>query len=125
MGTRFVCATECTVHARFKEAIIKAGDRDTVVTGFPGHYVRVLKNKLTRQFEEMASRRALPEEMERLGAGRLRAAVVEGDVEFGSLMAGQVAAMVKDIKPAAAIIQEVMQEAAEVITQMAKQVAKA
>ncbi|NLW07005.1 MAG: enoyl-[acyl-carrier-protein] reductase FabK [Clostridia bacterium] len=124
MGTRFVCATECTVHPRFKEAIIKAGDRDTVVTGFPGHYVRVLKNKLTRQFEEMVSRQARPEELERLGAGRLRAAVVEGDVEFGSLMAGQVAAMINDIKPAAVIIEEIMQEAAEIITQMAKQVAK-
>ena len=124
MGTRFVCATECTVHPRFKEAIIKAGDRDTVVTGFPGHYVRVLKNKLTRQFEEMVSRQARPEELERLGAGRLRAAVVEGDVEFGSLMAGQVAAMINDIKPAAVIIEEIMQEAAEIITQMAKRVAK-
>jgi len=124
MGTRFICAEECTVHVRFKEAIIKAGDRDTVVTGFPGHYVRVLRNKLTRQFEEMATRGALPEEMERLGAGKLRAAVVEGDVEFGSVMAGQVAAMVKEIKPAAAIIQEVMLEAATVISHLAEQVAK-
>lgn len=125
MGTRFICAEECTVHTRFKEAIIKARDRDTVVTGFPGHYVRVLKNKLTRQFEEMATRGALPEEMERLGTGKLRAAVVEGDVEFGSVMAGQVAALVKEVKPAAAIIQEVMLEAVAIISRLAEQVAKA
>lgn len=125
MGTRFICAEECTVHIRFKEAILKAGDRDTVVTGFPGHYVRVLKNKLTRQFDEMTSRGALIEEMERLGAGKLRAAVVEGDIEFGSVMAGQIAAMVKEIKPAAVIIQEVMLEAEAVIAYLAEQVVKA
>ncbi len=124
MGTRFICAEECTVHINFKKAILKAKDRDTVVTGFPGHYVRVLKNKLTREFERLTSLDAV-EEMERLGAGRLRAAVVEGDVDFGSLMAGQIAAMVKEIKPAAAIVQEIMLEAETVINHLAARVKEA
>ncbi|WP_406678278.1 enoyl-[acyl-carrier-protein] reductase FabK [Moorella sp. ACPs] len=119
MGTRFICAEECTVHPNYKEAVLKAGDRDAVVTGMPGHYVRVLKNKLTRQFEELAARGASWEEMDRLGAGKLRAAV-EGDVEYGSLMAGQSAALVREIKPAAAIIEEVMAEAEAIISRLGK-----
>ncbi|MDN5344313.1 MAG: enoyl-[acyl-carrier protein] reductase [Clostridia bacterium] len=120
MGTRFICATECTVHPNYKQAVLKAGDRDTVVTGMTGHYVRVLKNKLTRQFEELAARGATWEEMDRLGTGKLRAAVVEGDVEYGSLMAGQSAALVREIKPAVAIIEEVMAEAETVISSFAR-----
>lgn len=119
MGTRFICTEECTVHPNYKEAVLKAGDRDAVVTGMPGHYVRVLKNKLTRQFEELAARGASWEEMDRLGAGKLRAAV-EGDAEYGSLMAGQSAALVREIKPAAAIIEEVMAEAEAIISRLGK-----
>ncbi|MEW8959115.1 MAG: enoyl-[acyl-carrier-protein] reductase FabK [Moorella sp. (in: firmicutes)] len=119
MGTRFICAEECTVHPNYKNAVLKAGDRDAVVTGMPGHYVRVLKNKLTRQFEELAARGASWEEMDRLGAGKLRAAV-EGDAEYGSLMAGQSAALVREIKPAAAIIAEVMAEAEATISRLGK-----
>ena len=67
MGTRFVCATECVVHKNYKEAIIKAKDRDTVLTGYNGHYVRVVRNELTRMDEELVSRNASPEEFEKLG----------------------------------------------------------
>lgn len=119
MGTRFLCSEECIAHAKYKEAVIKAGDRDAVVTGPPGHRVRVLKNKLTRQFDELLAAGASLEEMEHLGTGKLRAAVVEGDVEFGSLMAGQSSALVKNIKPAAAIIHEVVTEAVEVLMKLA------
>jgi len=118
MGTRFLCAEECIVHSRYKEVVLKAGDRSTVVTGFPGHYVRVLKNKLARQFEEMMNSGSPVEEIEQLGVGKLRAAVVDGDVEYGSLMAGQSSALVKDIKPAADIIREVVHEAARVISRL-------
>jgi len=112
MGTRFMCASECTIHQSVKEQILKARDRDTVVTGrSTGHPVRVLKNKLARQFEEMEKRCAPPEEIEKLGVGRMRAAMIEGDVEYGSLMAGQVAAMVRKIQPAAEIIHEILQDA--------------
>jgi len=118
IGTRFICAAECTVHPNYKKAIIKAGDRDTVVTGYPGHYVRVLKNKLTRQYEELMKRGASAVEFRELGASKLRAAVVEGDVSSGSLMAGQSAALVKRIEPAAVIIEEIMKEAEEIIARL-------
>ncbi|NPV28156.1 MAG: enoyl-[acyl-carrier-protein] reductase FabK [Firmicutes bacterium] len=118
IGTRFICASECVVHPNYKQAILKAGDRDTVVTGYPGHYVRVLRNKLARQFEELAKRGASPEEFQELGTNRLRAAVIEGDVETGSLMAGQSAALVKKIEPAEMVIKEIIQEAEEVIKRL-------
>ena len=120
MGTRFICAAECTVHPNYKEAVLKAGDRDTVVTGLAGHYVRVLKNKLTREFADLAARGASLEEMDRLGTGKLRAAAVEGDVEYGSLMAGQSAAMVREIMPAAQIIEAIVAEATAVIARLGK-----
>lgn len=115
IGTRFICAEECTVHENYKKAVMKAKDRDTVLTGFPGHYVRVLKNKLTREFERLTQEGASTEVLEQLGAGKLRAAAVEGDDVMGSVMAGQVAAMVKKIQPAQEIIDEIVAEAGEVI----------
>jgi len=117
MGTRFICAEECTVHENYKKAVLEAKDRDTTLTGYHGHYVRVLKNKLTQEYERLTKEGAPVEELERLGAGRLRAAAVDGDDVMGSLMAGQVAAMVNKIQPAREIIHEVISEAAEVLSQ--------
>ncbi len=111
MGTRFICAAECQVHDNYKQAVLKAKDRDTVLTGFQGHYVRVLKNKLTREYQSLVREGASDEKLAELGVGRLRAAVIEGDVEKGSLMAGQVAAMIHKIQPAAEIINEIIAEA--------------
>ncbi|MHB1419015.1 MAG: enoyl-[acyl-carrier-protein] reductase FabK [Bacillota bacterium] len=119
MGTRFICAAECTVHENYKFAIIKAKDRDTVVTGPDGHQVRVLRNKLTREFDRLNQQGAGMEEFDRLGAGRLRAAVVEGDVVNGSLMAGQIAAIVEKVKPAREIIVEIIAGAEAAIRDMA------
>lgn len=112
MGTVFVCATECTAHDNYKLAIIKAGDRGTVVTGrVTGHPVRILKNKLAREFEKLEKANMGAEEYEKLGVGRLRAAVVDGDADFGSVMAGQISGMVKEIKPAKDIIEDIIKEA--------------
>ncbi|WP_213951255.1 MULTISPECIES: enoyl-[acyl-carrier-protein] reductase FabK [Tepidanaerobacter] len=119
MGTRFVCSTECTAHPKFKEAIVKAKDRSTTVTGkTTGHPVRVLKNKLTNRFEEMERNLAPVEELEELGSGKLRLAVVEGDVENGSVMAGQIAGLISDIKPVAEIIQEIITNAEKLIKKL-------
>lgn len=119
MGTRFMCATECTVHTNIKEMLLKAKDRDTVVTGrSTGHPVRILQNKLSKVLEEMESRCVGPEEIEKLGVGRLRAAMVDGDFQMGSVMAGQVSAMVKKIQPAAEIVSEVVEGAHAVINSM-------
>jgi len=109
MGTVFICASECTAHENYKNAVIKAGDRDTLATGLnTGHPVRVLRNKLAREYEELEKQGAPIEELDKLGVGRLRMAVVEGDVNYGSVMLGQSAGMVKEIKPAQVIIDEIM-----------------
>ncbi|HPX03169.1 MAG TPA: enoyl-[acyl-carrier-protein] reductase FabK [Synergistaceae bacterium] len=109
VGTRFVCAAESNVHINYKEKIVEANDRATVVTGrSTGHPVRGLKNKLSREFEELEKKGASIEEIEKLGTGKLRLAVVEGDTQWGSLMAGQSAGLVKKIEPAAAIIEDLI-----------------
>jgi enoyl-[acyl-carrier protein] reductase II len=121
IGTRFVCSEECTVHPNYKEAIIKAKDRDAVVTGrITGHPVRCLKNKLTREFDRLEKGGVSAEEIEKLGAGKLREAVVEGNVESGSVMAGQIAGLVNDIKPVKCIIKNMITQAEEILNSMKK-----
>jgi len=111
IGTRFICSHECIVHQNYKDAVLKAKDRDAVATGrTTGHPVRVLKNKLSREFDKMEKEGATPEEIEKLGVGRLKAAVVDGDVELGSVMAGQSAGMVKNIMSCQEIIDELVSE---------------
>jgi len=108
VGTRFMCATECTIHPSVKDAVLKAKDRDTVVTGYStGHPVRVIKNKLSREIEKL-DRDNQPEEIEALGTGKLALAMRQGDTSMGSLMAGQSAAMVCRIEPAAVIVQDLV-----------------
>ena len=112
MGTRFVCAKECTANTRYKEAIIKAKDRSTTVTGKTiGHPVRVLKNKLSNKFEELERRGASVVELESIGTGKLRLSVVDGDVDNGSVMAGQISGLIKDVKSAADIIEDIILKA--------------
>ncbi|MDR1049172.1 MAG: enoyl-[acyl-carrier-protein] reductase FabK [Synergistaceae bacterium] len=116
MGTRFICCSECTAHAEFKQAILEAQDRDTVITGVTtGHPIRCLRNRLTAEFEKMEARGASAREIEELGIGKLRAGVVDGDAEWGSLMAGQCSGMVNDIRPAAEIIEGLFSEAGEIL----------
>ena len=119
LGTRFVCASECTVHKNYKKAVLEARDRATVVTGAStGHPVRVLDNKLARRFIEAEKSGASVAELEALGTGALRLAVVEGDVENGSLMAGQIAAMVTREEPCAEIIAHIMQTAEQALSRV-------
>lgn len=116
MGTRFVCATECTVHEAVKEKFIKAGDRATVVTARAiGYPVRSIKNKLASNYVDLErdfllGKRSV-EEIERYGLGKLREAMREGNVKDGSMMAGQDVALVDRIQPAAEIIREIVAEA--------------
>ena len=117
VGTRFVCCEECTVHANYKQAIIEARDRSTAITGQSlGHPVRCLRNKLTAEFERLEANNATASEIEALGTGKLRAAVVNGDTEWGSLMAGQSAAMINDILPAKVIIENMFSQAENILT---------
>ncbi|GAV24994.1 enoyl-(acyl-carrier-protein) reductase II [Carboxydothermus islandicus] len=122
IGTRFLCAQETEIHPAVKEAVIKAGDRDTVITGAStGHPVRVIKNKLARRFLELEQKGAPPEELEKLGAGSLRRCMQEGDIEEGSLMAGQIAGLIKEIKPIKEIIEEIISEAKEIMKRIARE----
>jgi len=121
MGTRFICSEECIAHPKFKEQIIEAHDRATVVTGqSTGHPVRCLENKLTHRFAVLEKAGASNAELEELGRGRLSLGVIQGNIEEGSLMAGQIAGLIKEVKPVKAIIQDIMAEAQQVIDVLGK-----
>lgn len=116
MGTRFVCSTESVAHEKYKNAIKSARDRDAVVTGrSTGHPVRNLKNQLTRKIDNMEKKEAAKEKIEEMGAGKLREAVREGNIETGSVMAGQIAGMIEDELPAKDIIDNIIEETIEII----------
>lgn len=113
MGTRFVASEECIAHPAYKEALLKARDRSTVITGrTTGHPVRVIANALSRQYEKLESINAPLAEIEGLGAGSLRRAAILGDTKTGSIMVGQIAGLVNDIKPVREIITAIIKEAA-------------
>jgi len=116
VGTRFVLAKECSVHQNYKDKIKKAGDTDTAVTGRKtGHPVRVLKNRLVTKFKELEKNNAAVEEMEALGRGKLYMAAVEGDVDYGSVMSGQIAGMVNKEQSCKEIIDEMFEEAEKIM----------
>lgn len=117
VGTRFLASQEAPVHEDYKRAVVKASDRATIVTGRTlGRPVRCLLNKLTKQLARYEAEGRDPEEFESLAVGGLRRAVYEGDLETGSLMAGQIAGLIRDIKPVAEIIQDMVRGAAEILT---------
>jgi enoyl-[acyl-carrier protein] reductase II len=119
VGTRFVASAECIAHENYKQAIVKAKDRSTTVTGMStGHPVRVMTNKLTREYVELEKSGASLEDLERLGAGKLRAAAREGDVEHGSVMVGQIAGMVACIKSVEEIIHDMVAQIPTVYSQI-------
>ena len=111
IGTVLLGSEECPIHANYKNALIKAKDRATVVTGRSvGVPVRVLKNGMTRDYLELEQSGAEKMELEKFTLGALRRAVHEGDVERGSLMAGQDASYIKEIRPLRVILEEMMKE---------------
>ena len=117
MGTRFLTAYECNVHKNYKERVIKARDTDTVVTGRSlGHPVRALKNNMTRKFRKLEANPDIPtDELEALGSGALRRAVIDGDVDDGSCMCGQIAGMITDEASCADIISSICREADDLL----------
>lgn len=115
VGTRFLVAEECTISQEYKDKILKAKDSDTVATGrSSGHPVRVIKNKLSKEVLKMEKEGVSPEEIDKRCEGSLRAAVVDGDVAYGSVMSGQIAGIVNKEQPAADIIREMFEEAVKV-----------
>lgn len=115
IGTRFICSTECTVSEEYKKMIIKAKDRDTILTGrITGHPVRCLKSNFSRALMEYEKEGISIEEFEKLGTGSLRKAV-EGDVNEGTFMSGQISGLINDIKPCREIILNLMEETSMVV----------
>ena len=111
VGTCLLASCECPIHQNYKEAIVKAGDNATIVTGrSAGAPVRCLKNPMTREYLKMEQSGADKMELEKFTLGSLRKAVLEGDVKNGSLMAGQVSGMVKEIRPLRQIFEEMVKE---------------
>jgi enoyl-[acyl-carrier protein] reductase II len=116
VGTRFIVAKECVAHENYKLAVIKAGDRDTVVTGrATGHPVRCLRNKLAREFMKLEERAAAPEEYEQLGVGRYAAAALGGDVDHGTVLTGQISGLVTRQESVAEILADLMSGAETVL----------
>lgn len=111
MGTHFVVTEECQVHENYKERILKAKDIDSRVTGrSTGHPVRALRNAMTKEYLELEKKGASFEELEQLTLGGLRKAVVEGDVTNGSVMAGQIAGLVKEHLTCKELIDKLVKE---------------
>ena len=109
VGTCLLVSQECPIHENYKKALLKAGANDTVVTGrTTGAPVRVLKNKMARQYLEMEKENMPLAEREKLTLGSLRKAVFEGDLDGGRFMCGQVAGMLHEIKPLRQIFEELM-----------------
>ncbi|MBU1145704.1 MAG: enoyl-[acyl-carrier-protein] reductase FabK [Firmicutes bacterium] len=109
-GTIFLASTECPIHDNYKQMILKARDIDTIVTGRQtGAPVRVLKNPMAREYIQLAQKGVSLEELEKLTLGSLRRAVIQGDIDTGSFMAGQIAGMIKSIKPVKEIIESLFE----------------
>lgn len=116
MGTRFVAAKESIVHENYKHQILKAKDIDSVITGTStGHPVRSLRNHMTREYLQLEKENADFMELEKLTLGSLRKAVIDGDTVNGTLMAGQIAGLIREEKSCADIIQDIMRQAQQTV----------
>lgn len=111
IGTRFICAAECNVHPAYQQKVINSRDRATVVCGVTtGHPVRAIHNRFTREYQQAEYAGASKDTLQAMGRGRYRAAAVDGDMEEGSILAGQICGMVNRVQPAADIVQELVND---------------
>jgi enoyl-[acyl-carrier protein] reductase II len=121
VGTCLLVSEECPIHEKYKQAVLNARDTDTTVTGrIAGVPVRILKNKMAREYIKREKEGADKFELEKYTLGSLRRAVFDGDVESGSLMAGQVAGMCNCIRPVARIIEDMFSQSADVFERLSK-----
>ena len=121
VGTCLLASEECPIHDNYKQAILKAKDSDTIVTGRSvGGPVRVLKNKMSREYVALEKKGATLEELEKVTLGGLRRAVFEGDTERGSLMSGQVAGMLHEIRPVRAIFHDLYADSRAVLSEKSR-----
>ena len=111
MGTCLLVSEECPIHENYKQALLKATDRSTVVTGRSVNApVRVIKNQMTKDYIAHEKAGADRMELEKFTLGSLRRAVFDGDTKTGSLMAGQVAGMLHEIRPLRTIFEELSRD---------------
>ena len=111
VGTCLLASEECPIHENYKQAVIKAKDTSTTVTGrIAGTPVRVIKNKMAKEYVKREKEGADMMELEKYTLGSLRRAVLEGDADTGSLMAGQVVGMINEIRPLKVIIKELFDD---------------
>ncbi len=123
MGTRFICTTECQAHPNYKRTIVRAHDRATIVTGRRvGHPVRSIRGPFVRRFGELERAGVSDEEVMAFGVGSLRAAIIDGDIEHGSVMAGQSAGLVDKVIPVEVLIENVVREAEATLLKNAAQI---
>lgn len=116
LGTCLLASEECPIHDNYKQAVLKAKDNDTVVTGrIGGTPVRILKNQMAREYIKREKEGADKMELEKFTLGSLRRAVFEGDTKTGSLMAGQIAGQINEIKPLADIFKDLYDGAAKTL----------
>ena len=118
IGTRFLAATECSIHSEYKTRLLKASDTSTIVTGKRlGHPVRSLKSAFSREYAKVEYTDISDEALEKMAMGTLYAAVVEGDPKRGCFLAGQISGKVKKEQPAADMIAEIMELAEALLGQ--------
>lgn len=119
LGTRFICTPEANVHPAYQEKVIKTRDRATVVCGVStGHPVRAIQNSFTREYLKVEKSGADKEELNNLGSGRYPLAAVEGDMENGSILAGQISGLVKKMQSSAEIVEEIMAETITILQKL-------
>ncbi len=123
VGTCLLVAEECPIHENYKQAIIKAKDSDAIVTGrIAGTPVRILKNRMAKEYVKREKEGASMEELEIYTLGSLKKAVLEGDTKSGSLMAGQVSGMIKEVLPVKEIIEKMFTEYKEAYLSLSSEV---
>lgn len=116
IGTCLLVSEECPIHDNYKQALIKAKDNSTTVTGrSQGATVRIIKNEMAREYLKLEAQGADREELEKITLGGLRRAVIDGDVVRGSVMAGQVCGQLKEIRPVADILKSLYEDAKTVL----------
>lgn len=119
IGTRFVCSPECRVHQAYREKILAARDRATVVCGAStGHPVRAIHNRFTRSYQSAEKEGFSKESLDQLGRGRYPKAALEGDIEDGTILSGQSCGLVNRIQPAGEIVEEIILEAIQIKERM-------
>jgi len=122
MGTRFLASKEALCHSRFKDAILRATEEDTIITGkITGTTCRVLKNSLTQQWLQRENEgKTSKKEFQEMGLGKIKSALIDGNIETGSVVCGQVSGMIKELMSVEDIIMDIIEGANKIYSVIGK-----